>query len=663
MKNPLPVILLLLFTLVYAPPVSADPEEVAFEPGVSMRVYDIGQRMQSLPRLVEGQTANINRLIPTIDLSDERGDRDRGGEFGIDDRFLVEIDGFLVAPRDGRYRFDLTSDDGSVLKIDGKIIVANDGTHAARTRSGATNLKEGMHNLRVLMFDDTANASLKLEWIPPGAEEMAVVPRSSLRTQADQVRVTSPGRKNIESGGGVLPGGYGRPLDAIHPSFKLVDIRPEGFQPRVGGLDFLPDGRLVVTTWDKTGGVYLLDSVLGEEVDRSGVDVKLFAQGLAEPLGVKVVDGQIYVLQKQELTRLVDEDGDGEADLYESVASGWPVSANFHEFAFGLVYKEGAFYITLAVAINPGGATTNPQVEGRGVCVRIDPRTGEYETIAAGFRTPNGIGLGPEGDIYVLDNQGSWNPASSLNRVREGEFYGHHQTPDHPLAERQPVPPVVWLPQGEIGNSPSQPVPMLADGPYRGQMLHGEVTHGGIKRTFIETVGGVAQGAVFRFSQGLEGGVNRLAWGPDGGLYVGMIGSGGNWGQSGKKKYGLQKLMPTGEVPFEMLAVRAQSDGFDIEFTHPLGEGQGQQPSEYAVTQWRYEPTRRYGGPKLDQQPLPVERVILHRDRTHARLTIPGLKEGHVVYLRIDQNIEAESGSRLWTNEAWYTLNRLPGED
>src|SRR5690606_34980377 len=112
---------------------------------------------------------------------------------------------------------------------------------------------------------------------------------------------------------------------------------------------------------------------------------------------------------------------------------------------------------------------------------------------------------------------------------REGQFYGAHKEPDHAWAGRDPQPPVVWLPQGEIGNSPSEPV-LVTDGPYQGQVLHGDVTHGGIKRTFIEEVDGRWQGAVFRFSQGLEAGVNRLATGPDGCLYVGMLGSSGNWG-------------------------------------------------------------------------------------------------------------------------------------
>lgn len=73
----------------------------------------------------------------------------------------------------------------------------------------------------------------------------------------------------------------------------------------------------------------------------------------------------------------------------------------------------------------------------------------------------------------------------------------------------------VWLPQDEIGNSPSQPVP-LNIGPYQNQMIHGDITYGSIQRVFAKQINGGYQGAVFRFPQGLEVGINRLVWGPNG---------------------------------------------------------------------------------------------------------------------------------------------------
>src|SRR5262249_38389211 len=155
--------------------------------------------------------------------------------------------------------------------------------------------------------------------------------------------------------------GDGLPLEDLHPSMTLATVRPEGFEPKVGGIAWLDDGRMLLSTWDADGSVWILDGV--RQGDRSKITVNRFAKGLAEPLGLAVVGKRVFVLQKQELTELVDHDGDGVADEYRCVCSAWNVTANFHEFAFGLVEKDGWLYLNLAVAIQPGGKSTNPQIQ------------------------------------------------------------------------------------------------------------------------------------------------------------------------------------------------------------------------------------------------------------------------------------------------------------
>ena len=107
------------------------------------------------------------------------------------------------------------------------------------------------------------------------------------------------------------------PVAGVHPSFDLTAARPSTFLPKVGGMAFMEDGRMVVSTWEPTGSVYILSNL--EQDDPEKIKVKRVAKGLAEPLGLTVVDGDIYVLQKQELTRLVDNDGDEIADEYQTV--------------------------------------------------------------------------------------------------------------------------------------------------------------------------------------------------------------------------------------------------------------------------------------------------------------------------------------------------------
>ncbi len=121
---------------------------------------------------------------------------------------------------------------------------------------------------------------------------------------------------------------------------------PAGVVLEVGGMDFLPDGRLAVST--RRGEVWLVENPLAE--DPSEARFTRFAEGLWEGLGLSVVDGNIHVVQRGELSRLLDTDGDDRCDTIVTVTDQWGLSGNYHEFAYGLPYdREGNAYVTLNV--------------------------------------------------------------------------------------------------------------------------------------------------------------------------------------------------------------------------------------------------------------------------------------------------------------------------
>ncbi|MCK0136065.1 c-type cytochrome [Arenibacter sp. S6351L] len=448
--------------------------------------------------------------------------------------------------------------------------------------------------------------------------------------------------------------GHGMPLDRVHPSYDLTTLHGGDLKPKIGGLAFLPDGRLLFTTWDTEGGVYVLDGF--QDGDSTKINKKRIAAGLQEPLGIEVVDGKIFVVQKHELTQLIDVNNDDIIDEYRAICNTWGVTDDFHEFAFGLLYDKGYFYVSLSMAMRL--LATEKQKKDRGRTLKIAPN-GSFERINFGLRTPNGIGRGVDGELFVTDNQGEWLPANKLIHVKKGEYHGMAWGLLDRLEEPpKMVQPTLWLPDTEIGNSPSEPI-IMKDGPYKGQMLHGDVSHGGIKRDFLEKINGSYQGAVFRFTQGLHAGVNRLCWGPDGALYIGEIGMVGGWTWR-EKKYGLQRIKFNGKPTFEMLAVRARPEGFEIEFTQPLINTQEIVSSDFILTQWWYKPTEDYGGPKMNLESLSVTTTDLSLDRKKLYIEVPGLKKEHVVYLRIPDNLQSANGQNLWTSEAWYTLNNIP---
>ena len=510
-----------------------------------------------------------------------------------------------------------------------------------KIREGGTGVwGSGVMNSHALLKENELTAMVNYIFTLKPKESVAAKPASAVKKEAPLKRMTRPG--------------LGAPLEGVHPSYDLQTLHWKEFKPRVGAMAFKPDGRLLVTTWDEVGGVYLLDGVATGDTNK--ITLKRIASGLAEPLGIEVVNGDIYVLQKQELTQLIDHDGDDVIDEYRVVCNSWGVSADFHEFAFGLVYKDGYFYVTLSMAMRL--KPDEKQLPDRGRTLKIS-KDGTFESVNYGLRTPNGIGLGIDNELFVTDNQGQWLPGNKFIHVKKGQYHGMAWGWLSDDAAPPMVPPAIWLPENEIGNSPSEPV-LIREGIYQGQMLHGDVTYGGIQRDFLEKINGEYQGAVFRFSQGFEAGVNRLRWGPDGALYVGEVGmAGGGWSWKDRVR-GLQKINYNGKRAFEMLAVRAKPQGFEIELTEPIKEGQKIRASDLLVQQWWYQPTKNYGGPKMDLTTMTISQITVSKDRTKLYLEIPNLKKEHVVYFRLPDELKSNSGQSLWSSETWYTLNNIP---
>ena len=180
----------------------------------------------------------------------------------------------------------------------------------------------------------------------------------------------------------------------------VPDNNPWLCQMRPSGFDFLPDGhRAAVCTWD--GDVWLVDGI--DEPSR-GLTWQRIASGLFQPLGLKVVDGRIYVGCRDQIVCLRDLNGDGETDFYECFNSDHQVTEHFHEFAMGLqIDAEGNFYY--AKAARHGLTAVVPQ---HGTLLRVGKGGGPTEILATGFRAPNGVCLNPDGTFFLTDQEGFW---------------------------------------------------------------------------------------------------------------------------------------------------------------------------------------------------------------------------------------------------------------
>ncbi len=471
-----------------------------------------------------------------------------------------------------------------------------------------------------------------------------------------------------------------RPAAAVEEAdyYRAVSFNPPGLDLEVSGLLTLKDGRVMVAT--RGGEIFVIEDAYG---DPTKARFRRWAFGLATPLGLLEHQGAIWIAQRGELTRVRDTDRDGAADAFETVGDGWEVSGNYHEYAFGPVLdRKGQMWITLN---KPFGEELYGRAHWRGWAVRMNPKTGAMTPIATGLRSPAGVEASPTGEIFYTDNQGEWCNASKLAVIEPGEFHGHpwglptcalpaaaaavkcpKEVPEGELMKdlKAKIPnfkmPAVWFPYDKMGKSPSGLRWDLTKGkfgPFAGQVFVGDQHHAQVMRVFLEKVNGHWQGAAFRFREGLESGVVRLGFGADGSLFVGMTNAG--WGSKGSKPWGLQRLVWTGKVPFEIHEMRARKDGFELTFTKPVDPAVLGAPGTFDLSSYTYRLRSNYGGPEEDVAQLVVRSAVVGRDRRSVRLVVDGLRAGYVHELKL-KGARAEDGTPLLHPEAYYTLVEIP---
>jgi glucose/arabinose dehydrogenase len=460
---------------------------------------------------------------------------------------------------------------------------------------------------------------------------------------------------------------------------------PRGIAPEIGGLGFTPSGKLVVVT--RRSGVLFATPA----ADPSKFDWKVFCdQSLHNANGLYVIsESEILVSQMPELTRIRDSNGDGVADEYETV-SPFNLSGAYHEVTAGPAPDgKGGYYVALNTASHSGftfeftrglfsevsrRGRNFASVEYRGWVVHIDSK-GVTRPWAKGFRSPNGIAVDPAGQVWVTDNQGDFRSTNPLYHVEKDKFYGHPSSlvwdPEYTRIDskrdplKQPMeeldamrtPEAVAFPYG-FSRSPAEPVFELTGGkfgPFTGQMLVGDAAAPRIIRVMLEKVDGVWQGACADFysSNGLRNGTNRMVFSPSGGeLYVGQTMR--EWAGAME---GLQRVVFKGGRVFEVLAMRLQRNGFEVEFTEPVDVGSGDTVEAFPTEVYGYKYSSSYGSPEEGLSRVVPKSLQWSNDRRRVRLVYDALSRTKVY--RITLSGIASRGESIGHPMVAYTVNRL----
>ena len=451
---------------------------------------------------------------------------------------------------------------------------------------------------------------------------------------------------------------------------------PEGDSIEAGGIALMPDGKLAVCT--RRGQIWTLENAF--EYPEKPAQWKVFAEYLHEPLGLAWKDGWLYAVQRPEVTRMKDEDGDGRADIFETVSDGWGVNGNYHEYTFGSRFdKDGNIWCVLCLT---GSFTADSMY--RGWVLRVN-ENGKMLPTACGVRSPGGIGFNAVGDVFYTDNQGAWNGSSSLKWVKPGSFQGNPngniwfeyangaigEQPPHPKYDTEDrienarkniptfVPPAIVLPHGRVGNSPTGIEPDMSGGkfgPFAGQTFVGEQTHSKVHRVFLEKVNGTYQGAMFPFLQGFKSGNIGLLITENGVMFTG--GSNRGWGAKGGQPWNFERVNWTGKVPFEIHEMRARPAGFELTFTEPIDKATATDAS-FNMEAFTYVYAKKYGSPEVDKVVPDVMVTAISDDGKSVTIDVEPMTKGHVHALKIP-GIKNAAGQGLLHPEAYYTLNEIP---
>ena len=477
-----------------------------------------------------------------------------------------------------------------------------------------------------------------------------------------------------------LFGGAGLGAAASESDYYEIVTFPQSNDPElrleICSLAQLADGNMMLGT--RTGDLFIVENAFGDPAEAT---FRKWARGMNHPLGLLEHNGWIYLAQRGELSRLKDSTGDGKADVFETVCDEWQISGNYHEYNFGpRMDKEGYMWVTLN---KPFGGEPYGKAHWRGWAVRIHPETGEMQPMCAGLRSPAGVETSPDGDVFYTDNQGEWCNASKLSHLEFGDFHGHpHGLPTKDIAgppfDKIPSPksgtfmkdlhetvpqfkmPAVWFPYQKMGKSPSGlkwDTSKGKFGPFAGQLFVADQHHAWVMRVALEKVDGHWQGACFRFREGFQCGIIRIAFGKDHSLFVGMSNAG--WSGLGTKPWGLQRLVWTGKTPFEIHTMNAKPDGFELTFTAPVDKETAGNAANYAMESYTYQLRSNYGGPEDDKKAVKIVSATVSDDGRKVRLKTDALRAGYVHELHI-KNGKSRSGAPLLHPEAYYTLVNIP---
>ncbi len=134
----------------------------AVEPGIFFKYYTGDfQRVEDFTKMQQKKSGTVANFSTTP--------RNREQNFAFD------FNGYIEIPTEGFYTFYLSSNDGSLLYLNDRLLIDHDGLHNADLdKSGTIALKAGLHGISIKYFQGGGSHQLRVSWKGPGFEKTEI---------------------------------------------------------------------------------------------------------------------------------------------------------------------------------------------------------------------------------------------------------------------------------------------------------------------------------------------------------------------------------------------------------------------------------------------------------------------------------------------------------
>ncbi len=458
---------------------------------------------------------------------------------------------------------------------------------------------------------------------------------------------------------------YAQPAVTIAPGFGGERLTlPTDIMPTA--IAWRPNGNLVVA------------SLKGQVLEFSAQSLsspqpkgELLADGLAAPYGLHAFPDHVLVVAKYGLLSL-SIDPKNNAPACSTLVAGWGYTSDYHDWAVGLPCDaQGNFYLAL-----PCFQDNRREVSKRlrGCVIKLSPSplaanrryAYDIEVLTQGHRFPMGMALNKEGELFVTDNQGNYNPFNELNHVQKGKHFGFVNKGQEKPAEL--APPTIDIPHpwtrsvnGICFLDTPRGLPAKMFGPLEGHLVGCEYDTRRLVRMSLQKVDGEYQGCAYPLT--VTAPLDEAPLGPiccevspTGELFVGSLRDSG-WGAANNIGEVIRIQVDPNKFGHGLAEMRAVAGGFELHFFSPVEKSLAEQSENYSLSSYRRESTPVYGGNDIDRRTEKIAAVTLDASRRVVKLAVDELRPGHVYELRLKSL--APAGELFFPAEAHYTLRRL----